>query len=114
MFEKLKIGQLYSKQILSSLLNEVSLKTVREGIFYCKNSDSTLFFVDLEKQDKPSKFHFNNYFDKNLFHLDSQTTQHINSPKIQEIVNTKKKFIFFVEKSKKSEEKLNHLFIVEL
>ena len=49
MFEKLKIGQLYSKQILSSLLNEVSLKTVREGIFYCKNSDSTLFFVDLEK-----------------------------------------------------------------
>ena len=45
MFEKLKIGQLYSKQILSSLLNEVSLKTVREGIFYCKNSDSTLFLL---------------------------------------------------------------------
>lgn len=101
MFEKLKIGQLYSKQILSSLLNEVSLKTVREGIFYCKNSDSTLFFVDLEKQDKPSKFHFNNYFDKNLFHLDSQTTQHINSPKIQEIVNTKKKVYLFCREIKK-------------
>ena len=101
MLKKLSIGYLYSKLDLSVILNELSLKTIREGIFYSKNTNSTLFFVDLEKEDKPSKFHFNNYFDKNLFHLDSQSTQHINSPKIQEIVKMKKIVCLFCREVKK-------------
>jgi len=101
MLKKLSIGYLYSKFDLSVILNELSLKTIREGIFYSKSTNSTLFFVDLEKEDKPSKFHFNNYFDKNLFHLDSQSTQHINSPKIQEIVKMKKMVYLFCREVKK-------------
>ena len=82
----LKIGEKYSKKELSELLNQETLSLVREGIFNCKNSNSTLFFVDLEKNGKEDRFHFDDFFEEDYFHWDSQTTQHINSPKIQEIV----------------------------
>ena len=82
----LKIGEKYSKKELSELLNQETLSLVREGIFNCKNSNSTLFFVDLEKKGKEDRFHFDDFFEEDYFHWDSQTTQHINSPKIQEIV----------------------------
>jgi len=64
-----------------------SLSTIREGLYHCKNTSSTLFFCDLEKGGKQERFHFNDFFDGEYFHWDSQTTQHINSPRIQEIVN---------------------------
>ena len=68
---------------------------VREGLFYCKKSDSTLLFVDLVKINKPDRFHFNDYFEGEYFHWDSQTTQHINSPKIQEIISGEKEVHLF-------------------
>lgn len=82
----LKLGLKYSKKDLSELLEQPTLALVREGLFHCKNSDSTLFFVDLEKKGKEERFHFDDYFEEDFFHWDSQTTQHINSPKIQEII----------------------------
>ena len=48
----LDLGSKYSKKDLSSLLDQPNLSFVREGIFNCKNSSSSLFFVDLEKKDK--------------------------------------------------------------
>ena len=84
---KLKLGRFYTKITLSEIIDEPNLKSVREGLYYCKKSDSTLFFVDLVKINKPDRFHFNDYFEGEYFHWDSQTTQHINSPKVQEIVN---------------------------
>lgn len=86
-FSQLQLGHRYSKRELSELLGEDSLKSVREGVFSCKNSSSYFLFVDLEKAGKESRFHFNDYFEEDFFHWDSQTTQHINSPKIQEVVN---------------------------
>ena len=83
----LDLGSKYSKKDLSSLLDQPNLSFVREGIFNCKNSSSSLFFVDLEKKDKEKKFHFNDFFEGDFFHWDSQTTQNIDSPKIQEIVS---------------------------
>lgn len=44
-------------------------------------------FVDLEKKDKESRFHFDDFFEEDYFHWDSQTTQHIDSPKIQSVIN---------------------------
>lgn len=82
----LKLGLKYSKKDLSELLEQPTLALVREGLFHCKNYDSTLFFVDLEKKGKEERFHFDDYFEEDFFHWDSQTTQHINSPKIQEII----------------------------
>lgn len=81
--KKLILGNFYTKAILSELLDEYNLSLVREGLYYCKKSDSTFLFVDLVKGNKPKRFHFNDYFEGDYFHWDSQTTQHINSPKIQ-------------------------------
>jgi hypothetical protein len=84
--DSLKLGERYSKLDLSILLNQPSLSKVREGLFHCKGSTATLFFVDLEKQGKEDRFHFDDFFEEDFFHWDSQTTQHIQSPRIQEIV----------------------------
>jgi hypothetical protein len=86
-YNQLQLGKKYSKKALAEELNETSLKSVREGVFSCKQSNSYFLFVDLEKAGKESRFHFNDYFEEDFFHWDSQTTQHIDSPKIQEIVN---------------------------
>jgi hypothetical protein len=92
----LKQGENYSKKELSSLLEQPTLSLVREGLYHCKNSESTLFFVDLEKKGKEERFHFDDFFQEDFFHWDSQTTQHINSPKIQEIVTGKRTPHLFV------------------
>ena len=89
-FKILKLGSKYSKRDLSGLLVQPTLLLVREGLYHCKNSDSTLFFVDLEKKGKEDRFHFDYFFEGDFFHWDSQTTQHINSPRIQEIVTSKR------------------------
>ena len=86
-FEKLNLGEKYSKKELSEILGEEGLSLIREGVFSCKNSNSYFLFVDLEKAGKEERFHFNDYFEGEFFHWDSQTTQHINSPKIQAVVN---------------------------
>ena len=82
----LYVGDKTTKKTLSKALSQPNLALVREGIFHCKNSSASLFFCDLEKKGKEERFHFNDFFEDEMFHWDSQTTQHLNSPKIQEIV----------------------------
>jgi hypothetical protein len=84
-FSNLKIGEKYSKTDLSEIFNNPNISIVREGI-YNLNESNTFFFVDLEKKGKEDRFHFDDYFEGDFFHWDSQTTQHIDTPKIQEIV----------------------------
>lgn len=84
-FSELKIGEKYSKKDLSEIFQNPNISIVREGIYNLNDSES-LFFVDLEKTGKDDRFHFDDYFEGDFFHWDSQTPQHINSPKIQEIV----------------------------
>jgi hypothetical protein len=79
-YKILRIGEKYSKKDLSDLLDQDTLSVVREGLFHCNNSNATLFFVDLEKKGKEDRFHFDDFFEEDYFHWDSQTTQHINSP----------------------------------
>ena len=64
-YEVLNFGEKYSKKDLSNLLNQSNISLVREGIFNCKNSSSSLFL------------------EEDFFHWDSQTTQHIGSPRIK-------------------------------
>lgn len=86
-YQVLKLGEKYSKKDLAELLEQPNIASVREGIFNCKNSASALFFVDLEKKGKDDRLHYDDFFEEDFFHWDSQTTQHIGTPKIQEIVS---------------------------
>lgn len=99
--ETLELGSKYSKRELAALLGEDGLLTVREGVFSCKNSDAYFLFVDLEKEGKEDRFHFNDYFEGEYFHWDSQTTQHINSPKIRSLVNGELQIYLFVRTTQK-------------
>ena len=82
----LKIGNKYSKADLVELTSETNLGTSREGIYYCKNSNDIFLFVDLEKKGKEKRFHFDDFFEGDYFHWDSQPKQHINTPRIKDII----------------------------
>ena len=92
---QLTIGDLYSKRDLADELDEGNLRLVREGIYNFKSESRTFLFVDLEKEGKKDRFHFDDYFEEDWFHWDSQTTQHLNSPKIQEIINGEREVHLF-------------------
>jgi hypothetical protein len=96
LYNKFKIGDFYNKKSISELLGEDSLKKVREGIYTSYSTGSILLFVDLVKTGKEERFHFNDYFQEDYFHWDSQTTQHINSPRIQKIVQGEVEVNLFV------------------
>ena len=83
----LKLGELYTKKELSTILNDPNIEIVREGIYTSNRLNQMLLFVDLVKKGKEARFHFNDYFEEDYFHWDSQTIQHINSPRIQKIIN---------------------------
>lgn len=97
----LKIGNRYSKKELATLIQQPTLASVREGVFSCNNSQSYLLFVDLEKKEKQERFHFDDFFEGEYFHWDSQTTQHIQSPKIQEIISGERTPYLFARVSQK-------------
>jgi hypothetical protein len=99
----LSVGDTYSKKDLAEILGQPNLAKVREGIARCASSSATLFFVDLEKLGKEQRFHFNDFFQEDFFHWDSQTTQHIHTPTIQQIVKgdlTPHLFVRVVQKIK--------------
>ena len=95
MNDSLIIGNHYSKKNLSLFFNEKGLLSSREGIFSSGTLNFYLFFVDLIKEGKQDRFHFNDYFDGDIFHWDSQTTQHINTPRIQKIVKKEIPILLF-------------------
>lgn len=85
-FSNLRIGQKYSKKDLSRIFDNNNISKIRRCIYNLDKSN-TLFFVDLEKEGKEERFHFNDYFEGDFFHWDSQANQHIETPKIKEIIN---------------------------
>jgi hypothetical protein len=99
-FTNLKVGNRYSKKDLSEIFDNQNISIVREGIYNLNELDS-FFFVDLEKLGKEDRFHFDDYFEGDFFHWDSQTTQHILTPKIQEIVQGIRTPYLFVRVSPK-------------
>jgi len=104
-FNELDLGSKYSKKDLAPILGEQSLVVIREGVFSCKKTDSYLLFVDLEKAGKEERFHFNDFFEGDYFHWDSQTTQHINSPKIQSVIKGELETHLFVRVVQKEKNK---------
>lgn len=93
--EKLKLGKGYSKVELAELLDESYLENLREGIFNCSNYQSTILFVTLNKQNKKKELHYNDYFEEDFFHWDSQNKQHFNTPSIQKIIDESNTILLF-------------------
>ena len=105
--KQLTFGNVYSKVELSNLLNETTLKNSREGIYNCKNSKSTFLFVTLDKLGKKQSLHYNDYFEEDYFHWDSQNKQHINTPGIQKIVTGQTTTFLFIRIHDKNKGKTN-------
>ncbi|WP_342822189.1 HNH endonuclease [Candidatus Lucifugimonas marina] len=101
----LTVGQKYSKNDLANLLKQPNLSQVREGVASSTNSNSYFLFVDLEKTGKETRFHFDDFFEEDFFHWDSQTTQHIDTPKIQDVVNGNTIPLLFVRVRQKEKSK---------
>ena len=89
--EILQLGKGYKRTEIGFVLDEDNLG--REGIYYSKLHNITILFTDLEKGEGSIKY--NDFFENDYFHWDSQTIQHINTPRIQEIVNKEKEVILF-------------------
>ena len=96
MFKRLTIGDFYSKGQISSLIEEPNLLDVREGIFYSKNSPSTVLFVNLDKSSqKKEHLRFDDFFEGEFFHWDTQPKQHVDTPRIREIVDGSRSVYLF-------------------
>nr|AIE98664.1 hypothetical protein [uncultured marine thaumarchaeote KM3_06_C02] len=83
------LGEKYSRKDLTKIFDEDSMG--REGIFYCNNFRTIILFSDLVKER--TEFTYNNYFEGDYFHWDSQRKQNINTPKIKEIIQKEKEVI---------------------
>ncbi|MBM3456081.1 MAG: DUF3427 domain-containing protein [Bacteroidetes bacterium] len=96
MSDTLILGNKYSRSDLGRIFNQKGITSSREGIYSSPTFGKFLFFIDLVKEGKEKRFHFNDYFDGDIFHWDSQTTQHINSPRIQQILKKEIPILLFV------------------
>lgn len=86
----LRIGDQYTRDQLNDLLGTKAF-TSSAGLLYpeWQGRTSIVLRVTLEKSTDAVKagWDYHDYFDEELFHWDSQTTQSITTPKIQEMVN---------------------------
>ena len=67
----------------------------REGIYNCKKSDRCLLFVNLNKDSAKESLKFDDHFQGEVFHWDSQPKQSFGVPSIQAMVNGDKEVHLF-------------------
>ncbi|OUW62233.1 MAG: hypothetical protein CBD58_02155, partial [bacterium TMED198] len=106
-----ELGSKYSRHIISDSLNDTDnfpipsdkleeivkrIKISREGIVHVRELNSYLLFVDLVKGDKEKRFHFNEYFENDYFHWESQTTQKQDDQQILDLISKKYDILLFV------------------
>jgi hypothetical protein len=101
--QQLVVGKEYSRKSLDEVFEVDTFSKSREGLVYFKGF--TFLMVTLEKKNKPENQQYNDYFEEDYFHWDSQTTQHINSPKIQEMVSGAVETLLFARESDKIKNK---------
>jgi len=82
---KFKLGQPYTRSTVGSIIGDDRVAISREGLFY--TPDTTILFVTLDKANKDESHRYNDYFEGEFFHWDSQNNQHQRSPKIVQIIN---------------------------
>jgi hypothetical protein len=80
-----EVGHEYSRKSISEILARPTIASGREGLAYLPGE--ILLFVTLDKKggskDKPL---YNDFFEEDIFHWDSQKRQHLNTPTIQQVM----------------------------
>ena len=103
---KFNHGAPYTRTSIGDLINDDRLKTSREGII--SSGNSIFLFVTLDKTKQlNAKLQYNDFFENDLFHWDSQTTQTINTPRIQKIVKGEVEVLLFARVHEKTKSKTN-------
>jgi len=88
-----KLGQPYTRHMVGSIIGDDRVALSREGLFY--TPQTTILFVTLDKVNKDESHKYNDYFEKEFFHWDSQNNQHQRSPKIVQIINGAVEVVLF-------------------
>ncbi|QTN38185.1 DUF3427 domain-containing protein [Cryomorphaceae bacterium] len=99
------LGSGYSKKDLAQIFSEPNIALVREGIYTLPGTKNTFLFVDLEKEGKEERFHFDDFFQGEFFHWDSQTTQHPETPLIKEIFSRQRRVYLFARERRRVKSK---------
>ena len=102
-YSKLRVGKTYTRAELDLVLGVNKFKGTREGKVYLK--DATFLFVTLDKSNKPATYNYNDYFDGNYFHWESQIRQGINSPAIQKMIKGRVKVFLMARTNDKIKSK---------
>ena len=91
--EKLVLGNEYTKKKLATIFNESNIEFVSSGISY--QEAGIFLWPNLEQNFQ--NFRYNNVFDleRGTYEWDSQDTQDIDHPKIQELVNNQVPCLLF-------------------
>tara|TARA_B100000927_G_C16426012_1_gene453483 strand:+ start:54 stop:1256 length:1203 start_codon:yes stop_codon:yes gene_type:complete len=95
--EIFQLGKKYKRDEIAYVLDKKNMG--REGISYSDKHHLTIFFTDLNKEETSIKY--NDYFENDYFHWDSQTKQHIGTPRIKQIVDKDVSVILFCRIHKK-------------
>jgi len=92
-----ELGELITKKELGKSLNEKELATNNRiaGFYRCTQSTMDFIFVNLNKDNAKQEHKFNDYFDGDVFHWDSQPRQSIQVPTIQAIVKGERQVHLF-------------------
>lgn len=90
---KFKLGQPYTRSTVGSIIGDDRVAISREGLFY--TPDTTILFVTLDKANKDESHRYNDYFEGEFFHWDSQNNQHQRSPKIVQIITGAVEVVLF-------------------
>jgi hypothetical protein len=104
---ELTVGNPYSRKELANLFDDQRISSSREGIFYT-STNKTIIFVTLDKSKKTREdLKYNDFFENDLFHWDSQTRQHIETPRIAQLVSGDVNIYLFVRVEEKNKSKTN-------
>ena len=90
-----EVGAEITRKELGELLKEEHLAQSREGVYKCKGSNMYLLFVNLNKDSAKESLKFNDFFEGDMFHWDSQPKQSISVPSIQQIVKGERRTHLF-------------------
>ena len=96
-------GQKYKRKDLDEVLETTRVSVSREGFMSFKKKYIFLFCT-LDKRNKDVEFKYNDYFNKEGFHWDSQNNQHLETPMIK-IINKELTVLLFcrvIEKHKET------------
>lgn len=85
--EDLVVGGAYTRSDIDEAIGSNRVALSREGPIYFPELQCAFLFVTLVKSGRAEGLHYNDWFENDFFHWDSQNTQHIDTPRIKQITS---------------------------